>query len=86
MLADLVLVLFAAYSAIGVAFALAFVIAGVQRIDSQAKGSGLGFRAIIFPGSAALWPLLLRRWYAGESDPGAEDNPHRRAALPGGLR
>ena len=54
--------LLAAYAIAGVTFAAAFVLVGVQRIDSQAKGTSAGFRALIFPGVAALWPLLLRRW------------------------
>jgi len=50
------------YAAIGVAFGTLFVIAGVQRIDPVARNTGLGFRLIIFLGSAALWPALLIRW------------------------
>jgi hypothetical protein len=65
------------YTSFGVAFAVAFVTFGVKRIDSQAIGSSLGFRALIFPGSVAFWPLLLRRWMAGNSEPPEERNPHR---------
>jgi len=68
------------YASLGAIFALAFVAAGVQRIDSQAKGSGLAFRVLIFPGTVAFWPLLLHRWLRGGSDPAVETNPHRRAA------
>ena len=50
------------YAAMGVLFALAFVTAGVQAIDPAAKESGMGFRIIIFPGVAALWPLMISRW------------------------
>ena len=63
------------YCAAGSFFAIAFVTSGVNRIDSQAIGSAIGFRVLIFPGAAALWPLLLRRWISGE--PPAERNPHR---------
>ena len=80
MLAELLVYILAAYASAGMLFALAFVSIGVQRIDSQAKGSGLGFRLLIFPGSVAFWPLLGYRWYRGGSDPEAEQNPHRRAA------
>lgn len=51
-----------AYAACGVLFAIAFVMKGVERVDSQAHGAPLGFRLLILPGAAALWPLLLRRW------------------------
>jgi len=66
-----------AYTALGVAFALAFVTFGVKRIDSQAIGSSVGFRFLIFPGSVTFWPLLLRRWVSGEEEPPEERNPHR---------
>ena len=50
------------YAALGVLFAIAFVSTGVGRVDPAAKGSGIGFRMMILPGVAALWPLLLARW------------------------
>lgn len=65
------------YALLGVVFALAFVTIGVNRIDSQANGSGAAFRLLIFPGSVAFWPLMLRRWIAGNSEPPEERNPHR---------
>ena len=66
-----------AYTTFGVAFALAFVTVGVKRIDSQAIGSSVGFRFLIFPGSVAFWPLLVRRWVSGKEEPPEERNPHR---------
>ena len=65
------------YALLGVVFALAFVSVGVKRIDAQAAGTGAAFRILIFPGSVAFWPLLLRRWMAGKSEPPEERNPHR---------
>lgn len=65
------------YSSVGVAFAIAFVAIGVSQVDSQAIGSSFGFRILIFPGSVAFWPLLLRRWMAGKNEPPEERNPHR---------
>jgi len=50
------------YALIGVVFALAFVTKGVERIDDAAKGAPIGFRVLIFPGAAALWPVLASRW------------------------
>ena len=64
------------YALIGALFALAFVTFGAQRIDAGAKGSGLGFRLLIFPGSIVFWPLLLRRWVSGRREPAEEANPH----------
>ena len=65
------------YGIAGSLFATAFVTTGVKRIDSQAIGSGVAFRLLIFPASAAFWPLLLRRWVSGTGEPAAERNPHR---------
>jgi hypothetical protein len=50
------------YAALGVVFAAAFVAVGIGRVDPVARQAPLGFRLIVLPGCAALWPLLLRRW------------------------
>jgi hypothetical protein len=55
-----------AYGVLGLLFGVCFVTAGVSRVDRQAKGAGLGFRLLILPGVAALWPLLLYRWLRGK--------------------
>ncbi len=81
MLAEWFVNFLVAYAALGALFAVAFVTAGVQRIDSQARGSRFGFRLLIFPGTVVFWPLLLGRWLSGGADPAVERNPHRRAAL-----
>jgi hypothetical protein len=65
------------YSAAGFVFAVVFVLKGVQHMDEEAVGTGWGFRLLIFPGSVAFWPLLLKRWVAGRRPPPEERNPHR---------
>jgi len=65
------------YLLVGIVFAGAFVYVGVTRIDPEAVGTGVAFRALIFPGSVAFWPMLLRRWIAGKSEPPPERNHHR---------
>jgi len=35
---------------------------GISQVDPDSKGSGIGFRLIILPGVAALWPVLFTRW------------------------
>jgi len=67
----------AIYATLGILFAIAFVTEGITHIDSEAKGSGWGFRAIIFPGVAAFWPLLLSRWLRGIKEPPTQKDPHR---------
>lgn len=57
------------YLAIGAAFAAAFVTRGVQHIDPAAAHARWHFRLLILPGSAALWPLLLRRWLRRQPPP-----------------
>lgn len=63
--AQVLVVILAVYAGLGAVFAGVFLSTGIQRIDSQAEGASLGFRLIIFPGVAALWPLLLKRWLGG---------------------
>ena len=53
-------VLLMAYFAIGLLFAVAFAIRGVDRMDATPKT--IGFRVIVMPGAAVLWPVLLARW------------------------
>lgn len=65
------------YVLLGSLFALAFVSKGVTRVDPTAKGSGWGFRVLIFPGAVAFWPMLLKRWMGGATQPPSECNPHR---------
>ena len=72
--------LLAIYAALGIVFAIAFVWKGVGEVDPAARQGTLGFRALIFPGVVALWPLLARRWLAGSGAPPEEKNPHRRSA------
>ena len=72
----------ATYLAIGFAFAIAFVIRGVGRIDPAAREGSLGFRLLILPGCAALWPILARNWLR-RSPPPEERNAHRAAAQDG---
>jgi len=65
MIADVVrgaLLAVATYLAIGSIVAVPFLVFGVGRIDPAAKGAPLTFRALVFPGVVAMWPLVVRRW------------------------
>ena len=81
-LARWIVVLLQAYLVVGLDFAIAFVLSGVNRIDPAARASTWGFRVMIFPGSVALWPLLLRRWWLGLQPP-EERTAHRPAVRKG---
>lgn len=61
-IAQIIVLMFVGYAAIGVLFALVFVTIGVTKVDAAARGSGVLFRVLIVPGCAALWPVLLVRW------------------------
>ncbi len=67
------------YSVLGVVFAVPFVVRGVGKIDPVAQNGTWGFRILIFPGSVALWPILLRRWVRNSPMP-VEQNSHRQCA------
>jgi hypothetical protein len=65
--AELFVTVLAVYGLAGIAFAGGFVIFGIHRLDPVAEQSSLGFRLIVIPGAAALWPLLLTRWLRAAS-------------------
>jgi hypothetical protein len=52
-----------AYALAGVAFAVPFVIRGAGVLEPVAREGTWGFRLLILPGSATLWPYLLYRWW-----------------------
>lgn len=56
-----------AYLAVGAVFALLFAWRGAAVIDHAAASSGLGFRVLLLPGAALLWPWLVRKWARGDS-------------------
>ena len=72
----------AIYVGCGLVFAVPFAWFGVQRLDSEAQGSGIGFRLLILPGVAVFWPMFLYRWSRGVVEPPLEKNPHRVRAKP----
>jgi hypothetical protein len=68
------------YLALGVAFAAPFAWRGIARVDPHAQGASPGFRLLVTPGVAVLWPLLAWRWISGRTAPPEERNAHRSAA------
>jgi hypothetical protein len=52
--------LLSTYVAIGILVALAFVIAGVTKVQSQPVT--LGARILLWPGAFLLWPYVAARW------------------------
>lgn len=74
-----------AYTALGVVFALAAIVWGLAHLDATTRGASLGLRLLLFPGFAALWPLLAWRWWcnrrAGLPEPPVERTAHRQLSL-----
>ncbi len=50
------------YLLLGFIFSTAFLLAGIEKTDEGAHGSGPGFRIMILPGCIVFWPLLLKKW------------------------
>lgn len=57
-----ILFVVALYSIIGVLFSLIFIWKGLIKTDPSAKGSGVLFKFLIFPGLIIFWPLFMRKW------------------------
>jgi hypothetical protein len=50
-----------AYLAVGVLFAIPFAARWAGRLDPAARVGSAGFRLLIVPGAALLWPYLTFR-------------------------
>ena len=74
--AEFILIAAALYTVPAVVIGLLFVTLGVGRVDHAAMGAPWSFRLLIWPGAAALWPLVLVKWIrAARSIPGGEHTP-----------
>ncbi|MEM1337327.1 MAG: hypothetical protein AAF717_16695 [Bacteroidota bacterium] len=49
------------YYAVGLLFALYFVLSGAKKMDPLLANSKKGVRLLLFPGIVATWPFLLVR-------------------------
>ncbi len=67
------------YFALGAVFSLLFVWRGVARIAPEGSEFTRGFKVVILPAAAALWPILAWRWSRGQLPP-EETSAHRRAS------
>lgn len=74
------------YFVLGVIVAIGVLLFRLTRLDPSARQASPGFKALIFPGLVALWPLFAARWIRGAEHPPTEMNGHRRAATAGETR
>lgn len=63
--AEAVVGIIALYAAIGVAFAVVFLWAGLRRLDPVAADGPFRFKLLIAPGIAVLWPAMMLLWVRG---------------------
>ncbi|MEM1096609.1 MAG: hypothetical protein AAGJ10_18565 [Bacteroidota bacterium] len=71
---------FGLYAALGLLFAVPFLLKGIGRIDPDAAKGTWGFKLLMIPGVMAFWPLMAKRWLSGTAIPPDERTPHRSAA------
>lgn len=76
LLAEIIVYSTFVYLAIGVLFALWFVVVGITKLDDSAKETSIGFRLLIFFGAIPFWILLAKRILKSEKRP-MERNAHR---------
>uniref|UniRef100_UPI004048E5D7 hypothetical protein n=1 Tax=Roseivirga sp. TaxID=1964215 RepID=UPI004048E5D7 len=57
-----VLILVGIYLLIGLFFCFVFFKKGIQSIDEGMKEAPIFMKILIFPGTVALWPVLLAKW------------------------
>lgn len=66
---ELLVSLFYGYLALGALFGIYFVGWGAPLIDAEARGMPLRLRVLLWPASAALWPVLLQKVLCGRKVP-----------------
>jgi len=66
------------YALVGLLVGGWFALVAAPRLDPAARGASLGFRLLIWPAAAALWPQVLVR-LVRRSPPPLENTAHRRA-------
>jgi hypothetical protein len=69
--AEAILDIVGGYFALGGAFTLVFLAAGLARVDPVAAAGPWRFKLLIAPGIVVLWPVVLMLWLSGSSRRGA---------------
>ena len=64
--ATILLLLVGGYLLIGIIFYFPFIRKGIHNIAGGVKGASTFMKVLIFPGTIALWPFLLKKVKKGE--------------------
>jgi hypothetical protein len=59
---EIILIIVVLYLGLGAVFVIPFLIKGIQKVDEGTKGSTIGFKIMIIPGSIVFWPVLMKKW------------------------
>jgi hypothetical protein len=59
------------YAIVGGVVGLLFILFGVDRLDPASHGA-FAFRPLLLPGGILLWPIVLGRWVALETQRGRD--------------
>ena len=57
-----ILMIIVFYVAVGIAFSVIFIWKGLTTVDPSARGTGIGFKILIFPGLIIFWPVFVNKW------------------------
>jgi hypothetical protein len=64
------------YLALGLLFAVPYLVRGMLQHDPSAVGSSWVFRLLTLPSTVLLWPVLLRAWMQrGSTQPNETTRP-----------
>jgi hypothetical protein len=62
---SILLIIAGLYLLTGIIFYFPFIRKGVHTFDDGVKSAPLMMKILIFPGTVALWPVLLKKWRKG---------------------
>ncbi len=67
-IATIFIYVFYTYLIMGIIFAILFVAKGVDKVDENMHGTNWKLRLLLIPGLALLWPIMLKKLAANQSE------------------
>ena len=74
LIANIFVYAFYLYLLLGLAFGFWFAFRGVHRVDAGMKDANWKLRLLLLPGSMALWPVLLGKYWRKKALGGEVEN------------